>query len=420
MTIDRWACVCFADPPPCDQALKLLQRFSPEVESSQKEAQVFWLNASGLSAIYASLRDWGMQLSTTLDKSRIAIGFSRFGSYAAAKHTKHPLVCFESTAEETNYIERVPLRCLKLDDKDIQLLDALGIYTVGAFARLPAATLRQRFGDDGVRLHQQACSVFFPAIQSAMHTHDPLCAAAILEPLYQHIELLEPDNNLDRLLFSIKRVLHALIAKVALKQAAIIQLELFLHCESRFSTSVHIKPAEATLDAAQLLQLLQLKLLSTALPERVVSLDLHAQTIPATRDQLLLFAKKPRRPLADANRALARIRAEYGEHTVLSVVLCEAHLPEAQFQWQPLSRLHEAQPGSLSLQCLVRRFYVTPVSIPTPPPPRLEFGPYVLQGGWWNASIRRDYYFARDATGSWSWIFFDHKRHSWFVQGKVS
>ncbi len=67
----------------------LLQRFSPHVEPSPAEAGIFWLDASGLTHLFASLRTWGEELVTCLRtagfEARVAIGFRRFASYAAVK-----------------------------------------------------------------------------------------------------------------------------------------------------------------------------------------------------------------------------------------------------------------------------------------------------------------------------------------------
>ena len=56
---------------------------------------------------------------------------------------------------------------------------------------------------------------------------------------------------------------------------------------------------------------------------------LRADAVTATRQQLELFAEAPRRDLSVANRALARLRAEFGDEVVVRAVLRAAHLPEA-------------------------------------------------------------------------------------------
>ena len=48
-------------------------------------------------------------------------------------------------------------------------------------------------------------------------------------------------------------------------------------------------------------------------------------------------------------------------------------------------------------------------------------GPYIVSGGWWGsgAGVHREYYFVRAGEGPWLWIYYDLKRQSWFLHGKV-
>lgn len=406
MTPRRWACVC---DPSGTVTLATLQRFSPEVQPSQEEAQVFWLNASGLNAMYGSLTHWAEQLRSELSGCSVAVGFSRFGSYAAAKSLSHDFICFETHDQEQQYVSRICLRYLAINPKELAILKKLGIDTVGGLEKLPGPSVKQRFEDAVVKLHQRATG----------YLKEPLESAHIVEPVYERLTIEPPDNNVSRLLFGIKRMLRFLVSQAAHTQTAITQLTLRMHCEAAYRAEFSVKPAEATLDAVQLLQLLHLRLLQVELPERVVELLLGAETIPATQEQLLLFAHKPRRDLAAANRALARVRAQYGENAVLKATLFEAHLPEAQFQWQRLPNLSVAQSGQAHLHQLVRRVYARPILV-SRPEMRDAYGPYTVEGGWWKSGTRRDYYFTKDDAESWLWVFFDHKAQRWFMHGRLS
>ena len=66
-----------------------LRRFSPDVEPSRDEPGVFWLNASGLSYLHASLRLWAQEIATSLRscgfRAVVAVGFTRFGTCAIAR-----------------------------------------------------------------------------------------------------------------------------------------------------------------------------------------------------------------------------------------------------------------------------------------------------------------------------------------------
>ena len=71
----------------------------------------------------------------------------------------------------------------------------------------------------------------------------------------------------------------------------------------------------------------------------VTEIALEAEACAATAEQLRLFSEGPARDLDAANRALARLRAEFGDDAVVQAKLKNGHLPEARFTWEPLSRV---------------------------------------------------------------------------------
>jgi protein ImuB len=162
-----------------------------------------------------------------------------------------------------------------------------------------------------------------------------------------------------------------------------------------------------------------------------------ADDVAATREQLAMFAQKPRRDLKAANEALARVRAELGDDAVVRAVLREGHLPEASFGWERLQHVVHAQPKPVRVRPLVRRLYSKPQLLP--PQARqvrddgwllsgLEhgavvriLGPYVVSGGWWQQQqeLHREYHFAELRRGDCLWVYYDRNRRRWFCQGAV-
>ena len=165
-----------------------------------------------------------------------------------------------------------------------------------------------------------------------------------------------------------------------------------------------------------------------------------ADDVAATREQLAMFAAKPRRDLRAANEALARVRAELGDDAVVRAVLREGHLPEASFGWERLSHVVPAAPKPVRVRPLVRRMFTRPQLLP--PQVRqvrddgwllsgLEhgavvriLGPYVVSGGWWqgcstNPGLHREYHFAELRRGDCLWVYYDRNRRRWFCQGSV-
>ena len=413
-----------------------LLRFTPEVEPSAQEAGVFWLNGSGLQHLYASPRKWADAIQKDLCAQgfalNLAIGFTRFGSYAVAK-AKKGITIFRDPAEEENAARAVPLDRLNIEPKFRDALFKLGVKTVGALLALPPGGLRERFGKEAHRLYRMAAGDLWTPLEPSVPE----------EPARQKYLLDEPDDDTTRLLFLIKQLLHPLLTTLARRHQALsaLWLSLLIDHGGRFQES--LRPAVPTLDAAQILDLVRLRLESLQLAAGVSEIELRADACAATREQLRLFAEKPTRDLDDANRALARLRAEFGDDAVVYAKLTDGHLPEARFKWEPLTRVKLPQNVLNGLndlnnpapKVLVRRVAAKPERLAGGPYHSHEDGwlilgpkhgnidklngPYVFAGGWWNREIQREYYYAETRRGDLLWLYYDRVRRRWFLQGSV-
>jgi protein ImuB len=219
---------------------------------------------------------------------------------------------------------------------------------------------------------------------------------------------------------------------------AIVEVVLWMTLDDRSTRSESVTPAAATLDVAQLLTLVRLRLdavqLSAGHPRAesrgIVTLRVSVNTCPATSDQRGLLPERTRRDAAAANRALARLRAELGEGRVVRAAIRDAHLPSARFAWEPLTHVPEhAAPRVVTMRPLVRRMLAKPtpasaalasaMTMTTAEETRLRRGPYVIAGGWWSGGVRREYFFVRTSDGALLWVYFDHRRQQFFLQGTV-
>ncbi len=415
-----------------------LRRFSPDVEPSRAEPGIFWLNASGLSHLYASPRRWADAVVGAIRASgfrgAIAVGFTRFGTYAIARTATatsgQPVAVLRDATAERVLAGEAPLDRLGLDPALRDSLQKLGIETLRAFLRLPPAGIRRRFGPDAERLHRLAAGDLWVPLQP-LRVRDPLVARHDFD---------DPETDVSRLLFAVKRLLNRVLAMIAARSEMLGALTLHLRLDRAGTKSEQIRPAAPTLNAAQLLGLVRLRLEALALGAGVVELRVTARAVRTAAAQQGLFVERPPRDLAAANRALARVRAEFGDDAVVRARLAEAHLPEAQFVWEPLESAPRPAPapgsvaGDVARRTLVRRIHARP--IPLPPRPRHEpdgwllrggetghvedlAGPYLISGGWWRSAVHREYYFARMRDGDLLWIYYDRPRRRWCWQGRV-
>lgn len=410
--------------------IRHLQRFSPRVEASREEPGVFWLDVQGLSGLFGSLADWADllrgDLMATGFEAVVVVGFSRFGTYAVAKTLRKRRVwVFVSCAGETAAIQRVPLAALGLPPAARDGLGQLGIRWVGELVKLPASGVLRRFGPEVHRVRQWAAGVDPVPLQPL-----PLGTPLVRQHVFDYLE-----TDWTRLLFMLKPLLESLLADLARQGEALSELTLTLCLDGGQTASQVLQTAEPTLESGVVMELLRLRLEATSLQAAVVEAALQVRGSRATQEQLTLFAQTPRRDLAAAGRALARIRAAFGDQSVVRTVIRDKHAPEARFGFEPCRHLAWPQPGASESASLVRWLWDKPQPLADAPRrgwetwrplgpqagriTRLD-GPYVLSGGWWKQEVRRDYYFAELESGRLIWIYYDRRRQVWFWQGEVS
>jgi protein ImuB len=416
-----------------------LMGFSPEVEPCASEPGVFWLNGAGLSRLYSSPRHWAHAIRREIETQSLAasvvVGFTRFGTYATAK-VQRDITIFCDPAEERSAAEKIPLVRLHIDPRFRDALFKLGIKTVGALLSLPPGGLRERFGAEAYRLHQMAAGELWA----------PLDPRKFEEPVAQRRILDDPESDATRLLFLIKQMLHPMLAALAARAQALAALWLSFLIDKNGWLKEQVRPATPTLAEAQIIDLVRLRLESLKFSAGAMEIELKAEACVATREQLRLFNEGPARDLDAANRALARLRAEFGDQAVVRATLKDGHLPEARFAWEPLDRIKLPRNDLNNLnglndlnrpaaKVLVRRIAAKPILLPGGPYHTHEdgwlilgpkygtvdrlTGPYVFSGGWWRKEIQREYYYAETRRGDILWLYYDRLRRRWFLQGAV-
>lgn len=402
-----------------DQLCTLLRRFSPHIEPLPREPGVFWLDARGLRLLYASSSVWARGLEQAFAETGftavVVVGFTRFFTYAVARSHRRGVICFRDAAAEKRQALAVPLSRLSLDPRARDTLAKLDVHDVGGFMALPHSGLLERFDPDLHALHQLASG----------HTWAPLQPLAESVPLIRRQLFDDAEHDVYRLLFVIKRELDALLRVLAGQQQALLSLKIRCTLEPPHQPLPYaqtITPAEPTLDAHQILDLVRLRLEATPLPAAAIEIEVEAIGIAATVEQLRMLEERMRRDLAAADRALARVRAELGPDAVTHAVLQDAHLPEARFRFERLAHVTLPNAVANARPNAVRRLWHKPWELPlsalrqSQPP---HAGPFVLSGAWWGRQVTRHYYFIESADGELLYCFYDAERGRWLVHGAL-
>ncbi|MFW6213715.1 MAG: Y-family DNA polymerase [Spirochaetota bacterium] len=418
--------------------MSILKEFSPEVEQSQHDAGLFWVDASGMERLFATTAKWAGALQIAVTERgfvcSVAVGFSRFGTYAAAK-VKRAVTLFESEDQERAAALRAPVGVLPLDHETLLRFHQLGLYTIKDFVRFSAGALARRFGREVAELHSFASGLKAMPIQSSPEP----------DPLSREMRLLYPQAASEALVHHLSSLLHELVAQAWKRQELVSEITLTMHPESwpgsaDDSVEEHLQVAQPTADHVRLERLLRLRLESLELPGPVVRLAVAISCVGSDREQSELFGVARAPEYQKAMAAVAEITAELGNDGVQIAVLDNAHLPEEQFHWEAVERLTPPRLGDSSSvgaandegrggvgaadlsAALVRRILHEPVSLGEIP---AEFaapercGPYEVSGGWWATPYRREYYYLYDTSGRLLWIFFDVVERTWMVQGIV-
>lgn len=438
-----------------------LQVFTPAVEKSERLHGVFWLDPMGLRHIYGDERTWAQSIYKYLSgrgyHASIIVGFGRMRTQAIARVSKGAHV-ITHLPRERELAAQVALCKLDISARLLEGLTQLGIETLGDVVRIPKDELRNRFGDEAKTLHEEAVD----------DSHLPVQRELFEEALCVRIEVDPPDNDQARLLFGIKRDLPMLMHALQERAEALTALSLQIIWDGKGGQNDHIEriePAEPTRDVALLTDLIRLRLarMFDARTRGVVQEDVRgqrrietiimtAESVSLRREQLALFATTPKRDPKAAHRAIARLRAAFGETSTTVAKLQPAHLPEARFQLVPVKDLptrspppvekrgpkkvvavaesvpsKEARPEAPQRARRVLRHPETLKSAAdnTPILPK-RFGelqslqgPYRISGGWWNRLVERDYHDAFTSTGDIVWVYYDKRRQHWFLHGWV-
>ncbi|HVV87077.1 MAG TPA: hypothetical protein VHE35_28755 [Kofleriaceae bacterium] len=478
--VDELAARLHALSPELTRTGEAVRRHAAEGPAATRKAipepGTLWLGGAGLASIYPSATAWGQAIAKVLDElgllGVVVVGFSRFATCAIARGLGHQLGHSPGGGERSagtsgagagagaragagagagagkpagatativrvfacDADERATARAVPLDRVDVEptLRDALarlGVTTLGQLVKLPGGGILERFGASAYRLYQLA----------AGEGWDPLAPEPPPEAVDERVILDELEADAERLSFALKGAVDRLLERLADQRRALtaLYLELTLrHAVGHHSRRVDcIKPATPTLDGRALLGLCRLRLEHQPPEVGVCELRVWADDVAATREQLALFAERPRRDLAAADAALARLRAELGDDAVVRAVLRPGHLPEARFGWERLTNVAPPRPRRDQPRQLVRRLLTRPLLLPPQLPSVRDdgwvlsglahgavtriVGPYVVSGGWWATELHREYHFAETRRGDCLWLFYDRARRRWFQHGAV-
>jgi protein ImuB len=322
----------------------------------------------------------------------------------------------------------LPIRLIDPPWEIAMACEALGLRKIGDLLRLPRAGVAARFGDDF--LHEVDCLVGT--------REDPIARVAPPPRFADGLDLLDPTEDLSRLLFAAKRLLDLAEADLVAKDRGVEELKLVCGLTNGEKMSVLLRPTRATRQARTFLRLLQYRLEREKLAAPVSDLHLSFErTVPIHETQHLLFEEDPSfRETEETLDLKDRLSVRLGNERVSAPVLVEDHRPERAFRLVPSREGREpagrGPEGARPIE-MDSRPRPIPVASDRSGRPiailngalkgelRLVRGPERIESGWWDGGdVERAYFEVETTTGSHLWLFRDARTGAFFAHGAFS
>lgn len=381
---------------------------SPQVSPVRDAPGTWWIGADGFEAIGGE-----RALATALlalarvwhPRARVAIADSCITAHAAtwsARAATEPLHI--AHGGDRDYLARVPIALIPMDDDLREALNALGLRTIGAFAALDPLEVERRWGSDGLTAWRLACADD-PRRASLARTDDP---RTIVHELSSSSPTLEP------VLFLLRASLDRLVRHLASDGLAAAALTITLTLDDGRTVTREVRPARPIARVVPLFERCRATLDTWTLDAPVAAVELRvSETAHSAAEQGDLLASAWRDPAA-AEAALARLRATLGAGSVVRPVARDSHAPERAGGWAEVEQAARAVPTDALRIASARpfpaaRLLESPESIAITTDKRgtpLQMywrgrrillqrvdGPERLSGEWWQAApFARDYW----------------------------
>ncbi len=307
------------------------------------------------------------------------------------------------------------LRCTDWSERELNMLQGMGVQYLGECLRLPRDGFARRLG---VRCLADLDRALGRVAEPRRGVQPPARYCGGLDL---------PAETLDRAMMGqgMQRLLDELSAFLRHRQAGVQRPEFVFRHNDGCSTRFPFGLAEPTADAGFLRELLTPRLEQARLHAPVVSLTLRSGPVLPLPGSLLALGFEdgagPRRAEASC-RLVDRLRARLGTGAVRGVCLLPEHRPEAAWDYvEPGTRGVEAGDRARPLWILE-----TPRPLETKHrqpwlegPLTLRRGPERIETGWWDGKdVSRDYYEASSPGGMGLWVFRERRKpRHWFLHG---
>jgi protein ImuB len=285
----------------------------------------------------------------------------------------------------------------------------VGLRHIGALLELPRDALARRFGAETLL-----------DLDRLVGTAPEPFQALTPPPVFRRrFELSSEVEGVEGLLFPLRRLCLELQAYLRARDVAVRGLRLIATHARVAGTTIELRFTAPHRDGVRMFDMLRERLARDALPAAVRELHLHADEFSASEaPQSDLFAEHDALAWPPA---LERLAGRLGARAVWTPAPRDDHRPErAHARVRPRvatsakTRTTDRGPARRDRPAWVlsepQPLAVPPPAYPLPPPERIE-------SGWWDGGdVIRDYY-TLEREERRTWLYCDHTRGNWYVQG---
>lgn len=314
---------------------------SPQVTPLRDAPGTWWIGAEGFEAIggeralaaalLALARVWH-------PRARVAIADTCITAHAATwsgRAAQEPV--HVAPGGDRDYLARVPLALVPMDDALREALVALGLRTAGAFAALDPLEVERRWGHDGLSAWRLACADD-PRRATLARSDDPRTVVH---------ELSAPSPTLEPVLFLLRASLDRLVRTLAADGLAAAAISITLTLDDGRRVTREVRPARPIARVLPLFERCRATLDTWTLEAPVAAVELRvSETAHSAAEQGDLLAAAWRDPAA-AEAALARLRAALGSGSVVRPVARDSHAPERAGGWMDVEQAAGALPSDV-------------------------------------------------------------------------
>jgi protein ImuB len=315
-------------------------------------------------------------------------------------------------------LEQLPVGVLELSPTSSDVLQDIGIDTLGKCLELPRNGLARRTGKELLDQLDRALG----------RAPDPRPAFTPPGNFKAALPLPAPVTRAEVLLFAARRLITELCGLLAATGKGVQRLEFSLSHEDGDDTRFALDLMAASRDPAHLVNVLRERLERLALPSPVTVLALQSEILLPLTSSSLSFLPDDREQVTSFVKLVERLRARLGRSSVQGFDTIADHRPEC--AWSA------GEPGRESVTPMKWPPSARPLWLLDPPRPLPEIAeipqyegpltlmtrPECIESGWWNGKdVQREYFVACNPAQSLLWIYRESRRNGgWYLHGFFS